>query len=107
MRVSKKAVVLLAPSLLFGLGAPAWSASSDQAPVNAQVAPANPEGNSLVRILSPILTDTDPPPRQPKQNCNASQLYSQHDVVGDPDSCVMGHYSTGVGQNFAAPVSVP
>jgi hypothetical protein len=107
MRISKKAVVILVPSLLFGLGVPAWSASSDQAaPINAQAMPASPNGNSLLDMLSPILANTDTSPRQPKQNCKAPQMYSQHDVVGDPESCFMNRFSAGPGSTFA-PVSVP
>jgi hypothetical protein len=108
MRFSKKAVVILMPSLLFALGGRAWSASSDQpVPTSAQIEPANPQDNSLLGVLSPVLRRTDPVPSQPQQNCSASQMYSQHDVVGDPESCFMGHYSFGSGPNAIAPVSVP
>ena len=108
MRVSMKAVVILMPSLLFALGAPAWSASSDHATsISAQEVRANPQSNSLLGFLTPVWTDTTPTPSQPKQSCKVSQMYSQHDVVGDPESCVMGHYGVGFGQNFTVPVSVP
>src|SRR5690348_11856176 len=107
MHAWKKAVMILVPSLLFGVGSPAWSASSDQpAPINAQVVPADHNNNSLLGLLSPVVTAADPTPRQPKQNCNPSQMYSQHDVVGDPESCLMSHYGAGIGQTFV-PVSVP
>ena len=50
MRVSKKEVVISMPSMAFGLGVPAWSASSGQAvPINLQVVPASPGGSSLLR----------------------------------------------------------
>ncbi len=108
MRISRKAVVILIPSLLFGLGAPAWSASSDYATsISAQPVRTNPESNSLLSLLRPVLTETRPTSGQPAQNCKASQMYSQHDVVGDPESCVMGHYGVSIGQNFSAPMSVP
>ncbi len=108
MHNSKKLAVIVIPSLSFGLGAPAWSASSDHAaPVNAQMVRANPESSSLLDLLSPVLTGTDPAPRQLVQNCKAPQMYSQHDVVGDPESCFMGHYGVGFGQNFIAPPSMP
>jgi hypothetical protein len=100
--------VILMPSLLFGLSAPAWSASSDYAaPISAQGVRANPESNSLLGFLTPVLTATEPAPGQPAQSCKASQMYSQHGVVGDPESCLMGKYGVGVGQNFAAPATVP
>jgi hypothetical protein len=108
MRVSMKAVVILMPSLLFALGAPAWSASSDYAAsTSAQGVRANPQSNSVFDFLTPVLTATAPSSSQPKQSCKVSQIYSQHDVVGDPESCLMAHYGVGTGQNFTAPVSVP
>jgi hypothetical protein len=98
MGMSKKAVVLLIPSLWFGFGAPAWSGTADQAaPANAQVMPANPQGNTLLGILNGVLTATDPAPRQPKSQCKASHMYSQHDVVGDPEACIKGSYTLGNG----------
>jgi hypothetical protein len=49
MRVSKKAVVDSMPSLAFGLGVPAWSASSGRTvPINVQVMPINHGGSSLL-----------------------------------------------------------
>ena len=49
MRVSKKAVVDSMPSLAFGFGVPAWSASSGRTvPINVQVVPANHGGSSLL-----------------------------------------------------------
>src|SRR5262249_24783511 len=93
-----KAVVLLIPSLWFGFGAPAWSGTAEQAaPANAQVMPANPNGNTLLGILNGVLTATDPDPRQPKSKCKASHMYSQHDVVGDPEACFKGTYTIGNG----------
>jgi hypothetical protein len=54
MHISTKAVVILIPSLLFGLAAPAWSASSDYAAsISAQGVRANPESNSLSAFSLP------------------------------------------------------
>ena len=98
MGISKKAIVVLVPSLLFGIGAPAWSGSAEQAaPAEVQMAPANPYGNTLLGMMSSVLTATDPSPRQPKNQCKAGQLYSQHDVVGDPEACIKGQYTIGNG----------
>jgi hypothetical protein len=105
MGMSKKAVVLLVLSLLFGIGAPAWSGTAEQAtPNNAQVIPANPKGNTLLGMLNSVLPGTDPDPRQPKSQCKASQLYSQHDVVGDPEACIMGRYTIGNGSTAVGSV---
>jgi hypothetical protein len=105
MSISKKAMVLLVPGMLFGLGAPAWSGSPDRQPAaTATMVPASPYGNTLLGMLSSVLTDTDTTPPQRKDQCKASHLYSQHDVVGDPEACFMGHYNFGSGSSSAAGV---
>jgi hypothetical protein len=105
MRVLKKAVVILVPSLLFGVGNKAWSASTDQAaPTNAQVAPADTSSPGLLDMLNTILTNSTPAPAVPQHNCRASRLYSAHDVVGDPATCDMARY--GLGQT-ATPAIAP
>jgi hypothetical protein len=105
MGISKKAIVVLVPSLLFGIGAPAWSGTAEQAaPADAQMVQANPLGNTLLGMLSSVLTATDPSPRQAKGRCKASQLYSQHDVVGDPEACIKGQYTIGNGSTAAAAI---
>ena len=105
MDISKKAVVILVPSLLFGIGAPAWSGTEQGATIDAQVMPAGQHGNSLLSLIGSILTATDTSPRPAKDQCKPSQLYSQHDVVGDPEACFMGRYTLGTGSTSA--VSVP
>lgn len=98
MGMAKKAIVVLVPSLLFGITAPAWSGTAEQAaPIDAQVMPANSNSNTLLGMLNSVLTRTDPGPRQPKDQCKASHLYSWHDVVGDPDACFMGRLAIGHG----------
>ena len=107
MSISKKAIVVLVPSLLFGIGAPAWSGTAEQAaPASAQVMPANPRGNTLLGMLNSVLTDTNTTPRVQNDRCKAGHLYSQHDVVGDPEACFMGHYSFGSGTT-ASGASLP
>jgi|SRR5215472_4435849 len=105
MGMSKKAIVVLVPSLLFGIGEPAWSGTAGQAaPMNAQVMPASSKGNTLLGMLGSVLTGTDPTSRQPKGQCKASQLYSQHNVVGDPEACFMNRYTIGDGSSSVATV---
>jgi hypothetical protein len=105
MGISKKAIVVLVPSLLFGIGAPAWSGTTEQtASADARMVQANPYGNTLLGMLSSILTPTDTSLHQPHGRCKASQLYSQHDVVGDPEACIMGQYTIGDG---STPVAAP
>jgi hypothetical protein len=105
MGMSKTAVVVLVPSLMFGIGAPAWSGTAEQAaPTQARVMAASPNGNTLLGMLTSVLTDTDTSPRQTKDHCKPSQLYSQHDVVGDPEACFISRYTLG---NGSTAVGVP
>jgi hypothetical protein len=109
MGISKTglATVVLVPSLLFAIGRPAHAGSTEQAaPIDAQVLPASPQGNTLLGMISGLLTDTDPTPR-PKNKCGASHLYSQHDVVGDPEGCFMGRLTIGNGSVAPAAAAVP
>ena len=104
MGISRKAIVVLVPSLLFGIGAPAWSGTAEQvAPIDAEVMPVSPQGNTLYDMLGSILTPTDTSPSQTRGHCRSPQLYSQHDVVGDPEACFLGRYTIG-GSTSAAGV---
>ncbi len=106
MHVSKKAAVILAPALLFGAHARAWSANTDQSTANnAQIVAADRDYGKLLNLLNPIARGIDSQ-RRPQQNCKGSEIYSQHDVVGDPESCVMGRYGNAIGASFA-PATAP
>jgi hypothetical protein len=78
--------------LLVAAYTPAWAGEATTAPI----APATTASNdhSLVGVLSPLLTDTVQ--HKAQKNCKADSLYSQHAVVGDPDSCFMDRYDTRV-----------
>ena len=109
MGISKTAAVLLVTSLWLGIGVPAWSGTAQQAlATNAQVMPASPNDNTLLGMLNSVLTGTEPGQRQPKSLCKASHLYSQHDVVGDPEACIKGRLTIGTGSTAIGGVpSVP
>ncbi len=99
----RKAIVVLVPTLIFGLGAPAWSGTdAKEAPIDAEVLPSSSNVNTLLGLLSSVLTSTDPNPRLATGECKPSQLYSQHDVVGDPEACFRGRYNFGTGPNATA-----
>jgi hypothetical protein len=91
--LKKTVAIALSGLLLGGATAPAWSASANAlAPINAEVMPAtNAVEPSLVSFLKPITTDTEL--HQQRTNCKAPQLYSQHDVIGDPEACIMGQFN--------------
>lgn len=86
--VKKKrlAASAMAATLMFGTYAPAWAGPSQSVTVSPQiaVAPANDEG-SLSGIFGSIVTDRVA--HAPAKQCRPGSMYSQHDVVGDPESC--------------------
>jgi hypothetical protein len=102
---SRKAMVLLIPSLFFGFGGQVCSHAAEQAaPIKAEVvAPPNTSGSSILGAIGSVLKGTDANARQPRSNCKG-RLYSQHDVVGDPEACFLGQYSVGNGATSAAGV---
>jgi hypothetical protein len=101
---SRKAMVLLIPSLFFGFGGQVCSHAAETAPIKAEVvAPANASGSSILGAMVSVLKGTDANTRQPRSNCKG-RLYSQHDVVGDPEACFLGQYSVGNGATSAAGV---
>jgi hypothetical protein len=91
----KKAAALLSFGLVLGFSAPAWSADSAAAAGNAEAAPANPHDNTLLGFLNSVLSDPPASAGRPENHCKPSQLYSQHDVVGDPETCVMSRLTLG------------
>jgi hypothetical protein len=102
---SRKAMVLLIPSLFFGVGGQVYSHAAEQAaPIKAEVvAPTNASGSSILGAIGTVLKGTDANTRQPRSNCKF-RLYSQHDVVGDPEACFLGQYGIGSGATSATGV---
>ena len=102
MPTIKRTAILVMSGLLLGTAcARAWAADGKAvAPVSAAAA-ADPGDKSLLGILIPMLTD--PVEHQAQQNCKPDQLYSQHDVVGDPEACFRGRFDVrGSGPNGGA-----
>ena len=89
----RKKTAALAALVFVGLLAapcsPARPADSKNAAANASATVPNQQSNSRLSILSSVFKDTDPAPRKRDTQCKASQIYSQHDVVGDPETCIM------------------
>ena len=98
----KRTAALLGFGLLLSFGVPAWCGEPAAPAANVQAAAANPYGNSLMGMLNSVLTGSTTDQRKPEKHCKASQLYSQHDVVGDPEACIMGTYTLGTGGNGSA-----
>lgn len=90
MDASKKLMAgALVGLLTLGTYAPTWANPPDTGTTNAPQAAVTP-GNanrSRMGLLAPILTA--PTAHEAARACKPDDLYSQHDVVGDPDSCFL------------------
>jgi hypothetical protein len=101
MNIVKTTAAALMSSLLMGVASvPAWSAANNPtAPTAyAEVVPANTVAPSLLVIrgvVGPSVVEAAP--HQDQTNCKAGHLYSQHDMVGDPQACIMGRLTIGGG----------
>jgi hypothetical protein len=86
MSILKKTAVVLVSGLLIGAARPARSASaqqSQQPPTPSAVTQTSNDSPSVLLILGMIIPQVE----HEVPHCNSSQVYSQHDVVGDPQSC--------------------
>jgi len=91
MSILKTTAVMLVSGLLIGTARPAWSASaqqSQQMPTRSAAAQTSHDSPLVLSILGMIIPQVEHEV-QTQPHCTASQLYSQHDVVGDPQSCFM------------------
>jgi len=94
MRILKATTAALVLGLVSGASLPAWSAPSGSKvlPV-AEATPANP----VVQAPNSVLGAPEFPQIriQPKvlNKCKAGHIYSAHDIVGDPETCIMGSVS--------------
>jgi hypothetical protein len=83
-------------SVLIGTAAmPAWATRATQQPIDEvlltkSVAGPLPAARSW---FDPSPVDTAP--RQDATNCKAGNIYSQHDIVGDRQSCIVNRLTIG------------
>ena len=64
----------------------------------AEVVPANTVAPSLLVIrggVGPFVAEAAP--HKDQMNCRAGHLYSQHDIVCDPQACIICHLTIGGG----------
>jgi hypothetical protein len=93
MSILKTTAAMLVSGLLIGAAGPAWSASAQQSQqlstpsAAAQTSNDSPLVLSILGMIIPQVEHELPPDVHPQPTCKAGQLYSQHDVVGDPQSC--------------------
>jgi hypothetical protein len=106
MGTLKKTAALVISGLFISAAAlPARFASAEgPAPINARVEPAGNADHSLLAILGSVLSES--PRHQVKAPCKSPYLYSQHDVVGDPEACFMGQATFGSGATATSGANV-
>src|ERR1700728_2861544 len=99
MKIPVGIAAVVTSVLVIGTAVPGWAAM----PINDM-----PVANHAVVIalangpLSVPVSSLEPSPalqaaRQSPDNCKAGHVYSQHDIVGDPQACIMGTLTIGVG----------
>ena len=90
MAKSKRLVASAAAAMLMlGAYAPAWAQPPAGAPTPSAQAPLQTgrEEASMAEILGSILTERVD--HVPVKRCPPGSLYSEHDVVGDSESCFL------------------
>jgi hypothetical protein len=89
MSILKKTAVVLVSGLLIGAARPARSASAQQSqqPSTPSAAAQTTNDSPLVLSILGMIIPQVEHEVQTQPHCKAGQLYSQHDVVGDPQSC--------------------
>ena len=91
MSILKTTAAMLVSGLLIGVARPAWSASAqqNQQPSTPSAATQTSNDSPLVLSILGMIIPQVEHEVQTQPHCKAGQLYSQHDVVGDPQSCFM------------------
>ncbi len=98
MNTFKTAAAAVIAGLLIGTASrPAWSgthateAATEASTIDAEVMPAQSKAGSLLASPSWLYASrADVTSRQDRTNCKVGHIYSRHDVVGDPEACIMG-----------------
>jgi hypothetical protein len=87
------AAAVISSFLMGGACIPAWSAPTSQGLTVAQATRSKTTVESAITVLgSPDFARLDSRPEAEK-NCKPGQMYSAHDIVGDPQACIMGGFS--------------
>jgi hypothetical protein len=93
--VRTTAAALISGLLMSGVSVPAWSAPPVSAGLTGvQVASAKPAVQAAGGILAAVESLGIQQIRPPAQsNCKPGHMYSAHNIVGDPEACIMGSVS--------------
>jgi hypothetical protein len=100
MMILKTSVAAVISSLVIGSAAiPAWSGTTTTQSVTAAVKMVASNNSAPVKDADRSWLEPSAANARPKAttNCKPGHLYSQHDVIGDPESCVKQVVTLGVG----------
>jgi hypothetical protein len=93
LKILKTTAAAVISSFLMGACIPAWSAPTSEGLTVAQATIPTTSVESAITVLgSPELSRFDNRP-DAERNCKPGHMYSAHDIVGDPQACIMGGYS--------------
>jgi len=105
--VRTTAAALISGLLISGASMPAWSAPANRELTVAQATVPQTSIEAAIRVLgSPEFARPNSRP-QAENNCKPGQMYSAHDVVGDPQACIIGNSSLIGGGIGGVPVAAP
>ena len=100
------AAAVVSSFLMGGACIPAWSAPTSQGLTVAQATMSKTTVESAITVLgSPEFSRLDGR-SDAKRNCKPGHMYSAHDIVGDPQACIMGSVS-GFGGARSTVAAVP
>ena len=97
MKITMRVAAVVTSVLLMGASAPGWAAM----PVNdmAVASPAVVIARAIDSLSVPVSllepSSALQAARQDPDNCKAGHVYSQHDIVGDPQACIKGLFTVG------------
>jgi hypothetical protein len=99
MKITMKIAAVVTSVLVMGASVPGWAAM----PINdmpvASPAVVITQANGPLSVPASLLEPSSAlqAARQDPDNCKAGHLYSQHDIVGDPQACIKGLFTVGGG----------
>jgi hypothetical protein len=99
MKISERAALASIFGLLIGSGFVVSRAAlaKDGANIAVEAASTKPVAPLVSGVLNSVIQLSAAESRKEKTNCEASHLYTSHDVVGDPQTCIMNRLVFGSG----------
>jgi hypothetical protein len=108
MKILKMRAAAVIASLVIGSASiPAWAGTSGTQSVTAsvEVATSNEFAASAVAERSWLEPSAANARAKATNNCRPGHVYSQHDIVGDPESCIKQGVTLPGSAGFGVPVA--